>query len=698
MIPTARFLLVTTTAVSSIVSAAAQAPADSVSTDIQLQEVVVQAAKVIRRPDMDVYYPAVSAVEQSTNAMTLLGNMLIPSLSVNTVMETIRTAGQDVQLRINGREATMAQVKAILPQSVKRVEYIENPGLRYGDAVAVINFIVSNPDSGGALMLSAMQALTQPWGNYNADLQLNFGKSQLTLGAFGKLSHKLDMYREYSERFTYADGTSLTRDEKPLGGYVSGDFLTPSVGYSYIDPDKTTVWIGAGFTRDMNNGTCYHGLMSLSDGSDDIALTDYSMSQSTTPWASAYFERKLPRKQTLVASASMSYVAGDNLHSYLERIPGQDTDLTDISTDIRDHNQAYRTEVNYIKQWNRSKFTAGASYSANRNRSTYRNLGNAVFHQTQDRIYLFGEYFRRVGRVNLTGGMGAQFTDIASRESGTSSHTWSWRPRFTASYRFCDAAQYRLYFQTWTTAPTLSQTNAVPQQIDGFQYRVGNPNLRPYANYRVSAYYNYSFPRVEGSLYARWGRSVDAVTPFMQWQGDKLVTSYDNGGAFTRWEITLSPQVVIVPGWLNVEGSLRFSHQKSNGSGYTHIYNGWSGDVTLMAMHWNWTFLLQYENRGGELWGETIEHGEKIGVVALQYQHGPFQFMAGMLMPFARYSYGSQLLSAYNSNKYTMRGKNIEKMPVLKISYNLQWGKQKRRATRLIDGDADVQTSKAAAR
>ncbi len=44
----------------------------------ELNEVVVQAPKVIRKVDMDVYYPSQSAVENSRNGMQLLTNMMVP--------------------------------------------------------------------------------------------------------------------------------------------------------------------------------------------------------------------------------------------------------------------------------------------------------------------------------------------------------------------------------------------------------------------------------------------------------------------------------------------------------------------------------------------------------------------------------------------------------------------------------------------
>ena len=135
-----------------VLAASAQTgAADSIHAQ-ELHEIVIEAPKVIRKADMDVYHPSQSAVDASKNGLQLLDNLMIPALSVSEALSTIQAAGQAVQLRINGRQAGIDQVRALLPETIRRVEWIDNPGLRYGGATHVLNFIVSNPATGGSLM------------------------------------------------------------------------------------------------------------------------------------------------------------------------------------------------------------------------------------------------------------------------------------------------------------------------------------------------------------------------------------------------------------------------------------------------------------------------------------------------------------------------------------------------------------------
>ena len=60
--------------------------------------------------------------------MQMLRNLMIPSINVNEALGMVTSSGEDVQLRINGRVSSIDQVKSLLPETIKRVEWIDNPG------------------------------------------------------------------------------------------------------------------------------------------------------------------------------------------------------------------------------------------------------------------------------------------------------------------------------------------------------------------------------------------------------------------------------------------------------------------------------------------------------------------------------------------------------------------------------------------
>lgn len=670
-------------------------PADSIAS-CELQEIVIQAPKVIHKADMDVYHPSKSAVEASRNGMQLLGNLMIPSVSVNDALGTVRSAGQSVQLRINGRESTVEQVRALLPETIKRIEWMDNPGLRYGGATSVLNFIVANPAAGGSLQTMARPALNTAWGFFMGDAKFNNGRSQWEVGANYKLTEDIKSHRDYIETFTYPDGESITRTETPRGGETDNSFGRLYASYNYVRPDTTVFMAEIGVMRKFSDKFRYDGLLSLSDGSDDILLTDSHGDKGITPSLSLYWQQNFGRRQMLVVDFNASFYSGRSYSDYVERLQQSSGLLNDIHTEIHDRNQAYAVEADYIRNWNKSRLTAGASYSANRNRSKYENLGGDVFHQRQDKVYIFAEYFRRFGKWTATAGIGAQYTAFRFRESGRGSTSWSPRPQATVTYSLTPSHNFRLNFTSWQSTPSLVEINPVPQQLDGFQWRVGNPDLKTSTSYMLTFRYDFNLPRVSGLFGIRAFTSPDAVTPVLSWDDTRLVTSYENSRGLQNLSFFLYPQIEVVPQWFVVGGGVQYRMERMRGSGYTlHNYN-WSGNAEIQLMHWGFVLSGQYVVAQHDLWGEKISWGESVSIIDLAYNLKNWQFSAGMIMPFGKYDQGSKSLSKWNTNEQHMR--LDMRMPYISVSYNLQWGRQKRGPGKLVNVDAQTDASTAGGR
>lgn len=676
----------------------AQESADTIAA-LELQEIVIEAPKVIRKADMDVYHPSKSAVENSKNGMQLLNNLMIPSLSVSDALGSIQAAGQSVQVRINGRESSIDQVRALLPETIKRVEWIDNPGLRYGGANYVLNIIVNNPTVGGSLIAQARPALNQAWGFYMADAKFNTGRSQWEVGGNFKLTNKIKSHRDYTETFTYPDGQSVTRDETSLGGSMDNSMSNVWASYNYIKPDTTVFMAQLGYQRNLHDRFVYNGLLSLSNGADNILLTDINGNQGGTPTFSLYWQQNFAHKQMLIVDFNSSFYSGRSFSSYLEQLTGTQNPwdyVTSINTEIKDHNQAYAVEANYVKKWRNSRFTAGASYRANRNRSRYDNLDGRIFHQRQDKIYFFAEYFHRFGKWTATAGMGVQYTDFLFKETNQGNHSWSPRPQATITYSLNQNHNFRLNFTSWQSTPSLAETNIVPQQIDGFQWRVGNQKLKTANSYMLTFRYGFNLPRVNGTLGIRAFTSPNAITPLIYWDSNRLITTYENSRGLQNLSFFFAPQVEIIPDWLMASAYVQFRMERMRGTGYDLHNNAWSGNAELALTHWGFTLTGQYVRAQRDLWGEKISWGEDLNIIDLCYNWKAWQFSVGIIMPFGKYDQGNKLLSKWNRNEQHI---HLDmRMPYISVSYNLQWGRQKRGAQKLVEAEASADRSSAGGR
>lgn len=678
----------------SSLGAAAQEATDSLNANV-LNEVVIEAPKVIRKADMDVYYPSRSAVGNSKNGMQLLNNLMIPSMFVNEALGSITSAGQSVQVRINGRQATIDQVRALLPETIKRVEWIENPGLIYNGANYVLNVIVTNPTLGGSLMLRATPSLNAKFCNSNGNVKLNNGRSQWELGVSYNPCYDIKIHRDYYEHFTYPDGASITRTEKPLGGRFDDSTISTNLSYNYVKPDTTIFVADFSFRRVFPSFTEYNGLLSVSDIPGTIRLKDENGTEGNTPTLTLYLQQNFRRNQTLVVNFQSSYYSGRSWSDYQER-PYEETapseNLTDIYTNIKDRNQLYSIEADYIKNWGKGRFSAGASYTANRNRSQYENLDDRIFHQRQDKFYFFAEYFHRFGKWTATAGIGVQYTDFLFKETNQGNHSWSPRPQATVTYTLNQNHNFRLSFTSWQSAPSLAETNIVPQQIDGFQWRVGNQNLKTSSSYMLTFMYGFNLPHVTGSFGIRAYTSPDAITPLLYWDDNKLITTYENStGGLQNLSFFLSPRVEIIKDWLMLSAYVQYRMEHMRGTGYNLRHNAWSGQGMIILQHWGFVLSAQYRYSQRDLWGEKISWGEDFNIIDLSYNWKKWQFGIGCIMPFGKYDRGSKSLSQWYKNEQHTR--MDMRMPYIQISYNLQWGRQKRDVHKLINSDANVDKS-----
>ena len=105
-----------------------------------LQEVEVKAARVVDRPDGKLFLPSAAQMQHSANVYQLLAMMPMQGLKVNAITRTITPVAPDgsVQIRIDGAKATPNDLAALDTKRIRSIEYIDNPGVRYGDGIKFV--------------------------------------------------------------------------------------------------------------------------------------------------------------------------------------------------------------------------------------------------------------------------------------------------------------------------------------------------------------------------------------------------------------------------------------------------------------------------------------------------------------------------------------------------------------------------------
>lgn len=97
------------------------------------------------------------------------------------------------------------------PNDIIRIEYLENPGLRYGDAEAVLNYITRRYETGGSVSLDMMNSPHVVFHNDEISAKLNHKKSEFGLSYYASPRDFYKCWRTNEESFLFEDGTSLHR-------------------------------------------------------------------------------------------------------------------------------------------------------------------------------------------------------------------------------------------------------------------------------------------------------------------------------------------------------------------------------------------------------------------------------------------------------------------------------------------------------
>lgn len=146
-----------------------------------LENVTVTASAQRNEVDKKVIYPSERQQEASANGVELLQQLMLPRIQIDPVNNTVKIPGDgEVQMRINGVKVSAQEVRALRPDEVVRVEFHDNPGLRYGNAEIVIDYIVRRPETGGNFGLEIKQSPHVAWGNYEGNVKINHKKSEFS--------------------------------------------------------------------------------------------------------------------------------------------------------------------------------------------------------------------------------------------------------------------------------------------------------------------------------------------------------------------------------------------------------------------------------------------------------------------------------------------------------------------------------------
>ncbi|MDR0831241.1 MAG: TonB-dependent receptor, partial [Prevotellaceae bacterium] len=582
--------------------------------------------------DRKLIFPTEQQKENSTNGVDLLQRLMLPKVQVNPLLKTVSLAsGGELQLRINGVKAEIQDIAALLPADIIRIEFHDNPGLRYGNAEVVLNYIVRRYETGGSVGVNLTDAVNTWWGDNSVNGRINHKKSEFS--ASYDIAHRNfhQMWRDNEEIFHFADGTTLHRKEDGEPGHAEMYWQNLKTAYSY-QTDKQM--FNATFRYHYGNQPHfdYHGLLyDVEHPENAVRMIDNSSEKMFRPALDLYYQHNMKNDQTLVFNIVGTYISTENVRVYQEKNL-DDVLLTNVKNGVVGKKYSVIGEGIYEKKMGSNSITAGLRHTQSYSNNKYENASSEM---NQSESYLFGEFKGNFKKLNYTLGVGVTRSYIG-QQGEASIENYTFNPRVALRYALRGESSIRLRSEVTNISPSLSNLNAIDQEIDSWQIRRGNPNLKSHLRSYSELVYELQKGIFYGSLKGAYEYQPNAIMDEKYLEGNKIIQTWNNQKDWQWVHNMLSLRVGPIKKIVQFSANVGFNHFISRGREniYLHTYTNWFYDVGVSASYKKFSAMAQINNSWDWFYGETMSGGEKnMLMLMLGYQHKDISVNVGIMNP-----------------------------------------------------------------
>lgn len=656
---------------------------------MSLGEIVVSGDAVIKKSDRQMILPTQEQKRAATNGVNLLQHMPISRITVSPLDKTIKTTlGEDVQLRINGVEATNEEISAIRPTDVIRVEYHDNPGLRYGGATAVLDYIVKRKDSGGNVTGDFTNGITHlGYGQYNFSTKYNWKKSAISAVASWQ-RRDLKWTRENYEDFAYPD-YAVHNIELGEPTKVKFDYMNFTLNYNRTD-ERSVFNIALRNDYDDKPNAVTDRNSTLYQGDKIYSISDKLQQRSYIPSLDIYYQLNLKNDQHLYFDVVGTYInsSSNRQFSMLEICTEDNT--PEIISQTEGDKYSIIGEALYERPLGKGKMTAGIKHTQAYMNNIYDgNISSKVCMNTAE-SYLFAEYNQKINRFTYTLGIGGMRT--WHQQGEFSQEKYIIRPTITLSYNAPKNFYFRYRGYMSGYSPSLSELSDVTQEIDISQIRRGNPNLHSVVFVSNSFTASWKCKCLNIELFGRYSYDHKPIMEETLFEDNHFVRTMTNQKGFHRLNLSSTIQIYPLEKHFMIKLNPFFNRYISNGNYYIHTHSNSGFRGSIAAMYKNWVVMTELNTSFHNLWGETLNKGEALHSVAVGYNHEKFSIQGMILNPFTkRYEQGVDNLSTLAPNSQLAYSTQFSQIVMLNLSFNLDFGKQNHSCRiRINNSDTDT--------
>jgi len=657
-------------------------------TSEKLDEIKVHADN--RRFDKQLYFPSKKSIAKSTNGLQLTRRLLLPEIIVSEQSGSISMSGtKELKLLINGVEATAQEILALNPKEVLRVDYYDNPGLRYGTNVGVIiDYKTKKITSGGYLMASMSERLTDRYGYDQVSGGLNFKKSQL------KYNYTINHNKNHSEavkkqKYHFPNGNSVVRTENTDDYHWNEIYQNANVSYNYSDEkDMLSVKLKL---MDVNQPHIDSDNKITSSTNDDLIQNHIRKNtHSIRPSMDVYYFKQLKNKQSLAFNVVGTYSKNKEDYHYVESTKKRE--LSNIISNVDGERKSLIAEIFYEKQFSEGSFTSGIKYTVGNTCNKYSGSTEMKTDLDDRSIYGFIQYSGNVGKLGYMGAIGLLKNYFSQRDQSDRTE-WNFTPKLNLNYKFNEVYSLQYTYQLSRINPSLSHLSDVIRPVNKYQSLLGNPELKTYLSHQNELKFcvNKSAVNTSISVASYLYKNPIMEESYFDQKRKKFITTYDNQKSFHMLNIQWSVGTSLFNEHVSINGYLGYNYESSKGDLYEHSRRSLYYVLQAVADYKKFAFTFTAVQLSHPFWGETVSTQNSYNEYLLTYE-----FPWGQVGVSSMNLFGEKSTShSYTYNKlldYDKRNSFKKQYPSFEFyfSFNLNWGKEYNGKSKNLNNSDDL--------
>ena len=570
---------------------ALKAQTDAPNDSVQLQEVVVRGARVVNRTDGKMIFPSEEMTKSATSGYNLLRMLPLPNVKVDDISESISAANSlvgAVQVRINDVEASTADIQSLQPREVEKVEFIDRPGVRYGEGVGiVINIITRKVTSGYVIGASGTLMPKAGMAKGNAYTKLNSGKSELSLNYSGYYRHSNGMNKVEQADYLMADNT-YKKVERNTNDIINRNTSHEiQARYSMINASGTAFLTTFSTSIDNNPRNYNKTDVSYSDGRNTTETIDNS-EKTVSPLLDLYFKTNIGKNQSLIANATGTYTHTDYTYMFT-------SDKTSFGYNTLGKKWSLHSEAIYENRMKPFTLSAGLRYAQKYIDNDYSGDASFVSQIHASNVYAFSQIQGSLWKIGYMVGLGL------SREyyrQGETMYDRVWlRPKLNLSMPLSKSLRLNYTLTSSPASSKLQNMSGMSIVTNEMEYSVGNPDLIMERRDDHTLTLSYQSPRLYSQLMTFYRHNDHpAMQHVNRTEDGRFAKTFLKGRRIDMLMLQSYTSYDIIPQHLNAYLSAEMLTIWNDGQDYSHRLTSFNFNVGLTAWLGNWTITAAMDN------------------------------------------------------------------------------------------------------